>query len=87
MASISKSKSALVRERLSHPVIDSDGHQVEYGPRLRDYIKDLAGPRIADQVGPAFDGTIASTRWYQTPYRRTSTQSMHRTSATSMSPR
>jgi hypothetical protein len=65
MASTSKSKSAAVRARLSHPVIDSDGHQVEYGPRIRDYIKDLAGPRVADKVGPAFDGTIASTRWYR----------------------
>ncbi len=65
MASTSKSNSAAVRARLSHPVIDSDGHHVEYGPRIRDYIKDLAGPKIADRVGPAFDGTIASTRWYR----------------------
>ena len=65
MASTSKSKSAAVRARLSHPVIDSDGHQVEYGPRIRDYIRDLAGPAIADRVGPGFDGTIASTRWYR----------------------
>src|SRR6266436_3833239 len=44
MASTSKSNSAAVRARLGHPVIDSDGHHVEYGPRIRDYIKDLAGP-------------------------------------------
>ncbi len=65
MASTSKSKSATVRAHLSHPVIDSDGHHVEYFPRLRDYIKDLAGSGVADRVGPAFDGTIASTRWYR----------------------
>src|SRR5713101_8922668 len=65
MASKLKSKSATVRAHLSHPVIDSDGHHVEYFPRLRDYIKDLAGSGVADRVGPAFDGTIASTRWYR----------------------
>jgi predicted TIM-barrel fold metal-dependent hydrolase len=71
MASTSKSKSAAVRARLSHPVIDSDGHQIEYGPRIRDYIKDVAGASVVDRFGPAFDGTIASTRWYrQSPEQR-----------------
>ncbi|HZY59098.1 MAG TPA: hypothetical protein VFE56_05005, partial [Candidatus Binataceae bacterium] len=71
MASTSKSKSAAVHAHLSHPVIDSDGHQVEYGPRVRDYVKELAGAEMADRVGPALDGTIASTRWYrQSPEQR-----------------
>jgi len=71
MASISKSKSAAIRAHLSHPVIDSDGHQVEYGPRVRDYVKELAGAEMADRVGPALEGTIASTRWYrQSPEER-----------------
>ncbi|HEV3112323.1 MAG TPA: amidohydrolase family protein [Candidatus Binataceae bacterium] len=65
MALKSQSKSAAVRARLSHPVIDSDGHQVEYGPRVRDYVKEIAGREMADRVGPALDGTIASTRWYR----------------------
>jgi len=65
MASTSKSKSATVRASLSHPVIDSDGHHVEYFPRLRDYIRDVAGTGVADRVGRAFDGTIASLRWYR----------------------
>jgi predicted TIM-barrel fold metal-dependent hydrolase len=71
MATTSKSKSAAVHAHLSHPVIDSDGHQVEYGPRVRDYVKELAGAEMADRVGPALDGTIASTRWYrQSPDQR-----------------
>jgi predicted TIM-barrel fold metal-dependent hydrolase len=71
MASIAKSKSAMVRAHLSHPVIDSDGHHVEYGPRVRDYVKSLAGAQMAERVGPALDGTIASTRWYrETPQQR-----------------
>ncbi|HJU12567.1 MAG TPA: amidohydrolase family protein [Candidatus Binataceae bacterium] len=68
---MAKSKSAEIRAHLSHPVIDSDGHHVEYYPRLRDYIRELAGSAVADRVGRAFDGTIASTRWYrETPEER-----------------
>jgi predicted TIM-barrel fold metal-dependent hydrolase len=67
----STSKSTAVHARLSHPVIDSDGHQIEYGPRMRDYVKELAGAGVADRLGRAFDGTIASTRWYrQSPEER-----------------
>jgi predicted TIM-barrel fold metal-dependent hydrolase len=43
----SLSKSALVRARLKHPVIDSDGHTVEFQPALRDYIRQVAGPDLA----------------------------------------
>ena len=41
------SKSAQVRARLKHPVIDSDGHTVEFQPILRDYIRQIAGPDLA----------------------------------------
>jgi hypothetical protein len=37
------SKSARVRARLKHPVIDSDGHTVEFEPGLQDYIRQVAG--------------------------------------------
>jgi Amidohydrolase len=33
-----KSKSAEIRARLGHPVIDADGHWVEYGPALNEYV-------------------------------------------------
>jgi hypothetical protein len=32
MATTGKSKSAAVRARLTHPVIDSDGHMIEFEP-------------------------------------------------------
>jgi hypothetical protein len=32
------SKSAAVRARLNHPVIDSDGHTVEFEPGLMEYV-------------------------------------------------
>jgi predicted TIM-barrel fold metal-dependent hydrolase len=42
------SGSAALRARLSHPVIDSDGHWVEFGPDLMDYLKEVGGSRAAD---------------------------------------
>lgn len=41
------SKSARVRARLRHPVIDSDGHTVEFQSALRDYIRQVAGADLA----------------------------------------
>jgi hypothetical protein len=32
-------KSAAIRARLSHPVIDTDGHGTEFGPLVLDYLK------------------------------------------------
>jgi predicted TIM-barrel fold metal-dependent hydrolase len=45
----STSKSAKVRARLSHPVIDSDGHTVEYEPAVMDTLKEIAGPRLIER--------------------------------------
>ena len=32
-----------IRKRIGHPVIDADGHWLEFGPAINDYIKDVAG--------------------------------------------
>jgi predicted TIM-barrel fold metal-dependent hydrolase len=37
-----------LRARLNHPVIDSDGHWVEFGPQLNDYIKQIGGAKALD---------------------------------------
>jgi predicted TIM-barrel fold metal-dependent hydrolase len=42
-----KSKSLEIRERLSHPILDGDGHWIEFEPAVLDYLKDVAG---ADMV-------------------------------------
>jgi len=39
------SKSAAVRARLNHPVIDSDGHTVEFLPAVLDYLEQTGGQR------------------------------------------
>jgi predicted TIM-barrel fold metal-dependent hydrolase len=38
-----------IRSRLDHPIIDSDGHLIEYLPLVRDFIVDDAGEDIAKQ--------------------------------------
>ncbi len=49
MANPKASKSAAVRARLSHPVIDSDGHTVEFEPAVMDYLKEIGGPGIVER--------------------------------------
>jgi predicted TIM-barrel fold metal-dependent hydrolase len=49
MASSNGSASAAVRARLNHPVIDSDGHTMEFTPLLSDFIKEAAGPRVLER--------------------------------------
>ncbi|MBV8358723.1 MAG: amidohydrolase family protein, partial [Deltaproteobacteria bacterium] len=39
---------AQIHARLSHPVIDSDGHWVEYFPLLLDYIRNVVGIKAAE---------------------------------------
>src|SRR5215510_7030281 len=50
-------QSAAIRARVNHPIIDSDGHQVEMGPIFFDYLKAEAGPKVAERLpGTTFDG-------------------------------
>lgn len=75
-----QSKSAQVRARLKHPVVDSDGHTVECEPVFLDYLKDAGGGRMAerykstDVFGAFLDNS--GDRWYRLSpeerlYRRT----------------
>jgi len=43
------SKSAAVRARLDHPVIDGDGHWLEPVPIFLDYLRDVAGPSMVER--------------------------------------
>ena len=38
---------AKIRARLNHPVIDADGHWLEFGPGVADYLKRVGGERVA----------------------------------------
>lgn len=48
MATTQKSKSAVVRARLKHPVIDSDGHMIEFEPGFLEYLKKVGGRTMVD---------------------------------------
>jgi predicted TIM-barrel fold metal-dependent hydrolase len=39
---------AQVRAELGHPVIDGDGHILEFMPQVFDYVADVGGPKMAD---------------------------------------
>jgi len=41
--------SAAIRRRLNHPIIDSDGHQVEMNPVFLDYLKQVGGASIVER--------------------------------------
>jgi predicted TIM-barrel fold metal-dependent hydrolase len=47
---MAKGDAARIRAQLKHPVIDCDGHWQESVPVLLDYMRDLAGPRMADEL-------------------------------------
>jgi predicted TIM-barrel fold metal-dependent hydrolase len=44
-----KTASASIRARLTHPVIDADGHWVEFEPTLLDYLKQVGGPTMVER--------------------------------------
>ena len=43
---MSDSRSAQIRAGLDHPVIDSDGHMIEFEPAILDTLEKLAGPEM-----------------------------------------
>ena len=50
MASTNQSSSAAVRARLSHPIIDSDGHAVEFGRALFECVAEAGGRETVDRL-------------------------------------
>ena len=55
------SKSAAVRAKLGHPVIDGDGHWLEPVPIFLDYLRDVGGPSAVDK----FMKKAKDTSWYE----------------------
>jgi predicted TIM-barrel fold metal-dependent hydrolase len=55
-------RSADVRARVGHPIIDSDGHVVEFEPALLDYIRDVGGSDVLERYKTAWD-TAFYFRW------------------------
>lgn len=51
-----------IRRRIDHPVIDSDGHLIEYVPVVRDFVVEIAGEDVARRFDRMFQaGAIRSS--------------------------
>ncbi len=51
------SRSEEIRSRLNHPVIDCDGHMIEFEPDVLDYLRRVGGPKIVDGYVAAIAGS------------------------------
>jgi predicted TIM-barrel fold metal-dependent hydrolase len=49
-------RSAEIRASLKHPVIDGDGHAIEFGPVYFDFLKQAGGPRITERFVEMLNG-------------------------------
>jgi hypothetical protein len=55
-----RKKSAEIRAKLSHPVVDSDGHAIECGPVFLDYLKQVGGADVAHR----YEQRLSTNNWY-----------------------
>ena len=51
-----------IRNRIDHPIIDSDGHHVEYLPLVRDFIAEDAGEDVARKFDQMFRTAATALR-------------------------
>lgn len=61
MAYSKDAKSAAVRARLDHPVIDGDGHWLEPVPIFLDYLRQVGGPSVVER----FIHKAREAGWYE----------------------
>jgi predicted TIM-barrel fold metal-dependent hydrolase len=74
------SKSAAVRACLSHPIIDSDGHQVEIGPLFEDYLKEVGGSSMVQRFKTVTYDSFYTPGWRElTPGQRHEQRAMRPT--------
>jgi predicted TIM-barrel fold metal-dependent hydrolase len=63
-------KSSAIHDRLSHPVIDSDGHWIEYEPAVREYVRRFVGEQSAARYERITKVTLASGTRFSTMEQR-----------------
>ena len=44
-----------LRSRLNHPIVDADGHWLEYGPVMRDEFRRIGGDAAVEALAAATD--------------------------------
>lgn len=67
-----------IRDRLGHPVIDSDGHLVEYRPVAMEYIARAGGADMARRFAEQQRSTFLSRDWYGSSAAERMARWMHR---------
>jgi len=60
-AKVKRGDSARIRAQLKHPVIDADGHTIEYGPAYFEFLAQVGGPKIAERYRQKLD----AGGWYR----------------------
>ena len=64
------SKSASIRSQLSHPVIDADGHMLEFEPAFLGYLEQVGGKRMVDQYNALCErNRKIGFNWYEMSWR------------------
>src|SRR5688572_22830092 len=74
MAYLKDSKSAAVRAKLSHPVIDGDGHWLEPVPIFLDYLREVGGPSMVER----FTRRAKDAGWYDMTSQERFDKRLHR---------
>ncbi len=63
VTSVQETKSAAIRARLDHPVIDSDGHAAEFEPAMFDVLRDIGGSDVVERFKKA--NNFFGMPWYE----------------------
>jgi len=80
MSAKQHAQSAAIRARVNHPIIDSDGHQLEMGLIFFDYLQAEAGRTVAERLPViSFDGYPDTGWWTLSPQERHERRSMRPT--------
>ncbi|MGE0388455.1 MAG: amidohydrolase family protein [Gammaproteobacteria bacterium] len=58
-------KTAEIRSRLNHPIIDSDGHLTEFVPIMLEYFDKAGGTDLIKRFQAEMDKTFLSQEWYR----------------------
>ncbi|MBM4197107.1 MAG: amidohydrolase [Gammaproteobacteria bacterium] len=53
-----------IRRRIGHPVIDTDGHIIEFFPAFMDFLKQVAGPQVSGRFWQGFQAQNQRS-WHQ----------------------
>src|SRR2546426_778067 len=60
----------MLRSRLNHPIIDADGHWLEYAPLMREEFRRIGGDAAAEALAIASDRIPSSLRMSLAERRR-----------------